>query len=160
MVSSHSIFKGSMLKQMVPVFLLSIVMFIGCSKDHDESHLEGEDKEVEVNEVFEDIETAFYASLGVYAGDTGTNETVMYRSEERFANASTHKALAAVALLQQNSIKDLDERITYTAVDLVNYNPISAKKENLDQGMTLRELCDTTLLPSDNSVAYHILEHS
>jgi len=158
MVSSHSIFKGSMLKQMVPVFLLSIVMFIGCSKTHDESHLEGEDKEVEVNEVFEDIETAFDARLGVYAWDTGTNETVMYRSEERFAYASTHKALAAGALLQQNSIKDLDERITYTADDLVNYNPITEKKENLDQGMTLRELCDASLRHSDNTAENLILE--
>src|SRR5690625_6337346 len=92
MVSSHSIFKGSMLKQVVPVFILSSVILVGCSKTHDGSHLEGEGKEAEGNGVFEKLETTFDARLGVYALDTGTNETVTYRSEERFAYASDRKS--------------------------------------------------------------------
>ena len=147
-----------MLKQVVPVFILSSVILVGCSKTHDGSHLEGEGKEAEGNEVFEKLETTFDARLGVYALDTGTNETVTYRSEERFAHASTHKALAAGALLEEKSITDLDERITYTVDDLVNYNPITEKEENLDQGMTLRELCDASLRHSDNTAENLILE--
>ena len=37
----------------------------------------------------------------------------------------TSKSLAAGALLRQNSIEALDERITYTREDLSNYNPIT-----------------------------------
>ncbi|KZE04199.1 Beta-lactamase [Bacillus mycoides] len=40
--------------------------------------------------------------------DTGTNQTVSYRSDDRFAFASTSKSLAAGALLCQNSIEALD----------------------------------------------------
>ncbi|GJM68485.1 hypothetical protein HMSSN036_07010 [Paenibacillus macerans] len=52
------------------------------------------------------LEQKFNARLGVYAIDTGTNRTVAYRADERFAYASTFKALAAGVLLQQNSLEN------------------------------------------------------
>lgn len=81
--------------------------------------------------------------------DTGTNQTVTYHPDERFAYASTHKALAVGSLLQQKSIEDLNQRITYTRDDLVNYNPITEKY--VDMGMTLKELSDPSLRYSDNT---------
>ncbi|MCG3057196.1 serine hydrolase, partial [Escherichia coli] len=69
---------------------------------------------------------------------------------------STHKALAVGVLLQKNSIKDLDKRITYTRDDLVNYNPITEKY--IDVGMTLKELSDASLRYSDNTAGNLILE--
>jgi len=88
--------------------------------------------------------------------DTGTNQTVTYRPDERFAYASTHKALAVGVLLQQKSIEDLNQRITYTREDLVNYNPIT--EENVDTGMTLKELADASLRFSDNTAQNLILK--
>lgn len=44
---------------------------------------------------FMQLEKKFDARLGVYAIDTGTNHTVVYRPDERFAYSSTFKALAA-----------------------------------------------------------------
>lgn len=41
---------------------------------------------------FSQLEKKFDAQLGVYAIDTGTNETISYRPNERFAFASTYKA--------------------------------------------------------------------
>src|SRR5687767_13689792 len=69
---------------------------------------------------FEQLEKEYDAKLGVYAIDTGTNKTVEFHENERFAVTSTHKALAVGALLHQKSIEDLNQRITYTSEDLVN----------------------------------------
>ncbi|MEC2078333.1 class A beta-lactamase, partial [Metabacillus fastidiosus] len=96
------------------------------------------------------------ATLGVFALDTGTNETVTYRADKRFAYTSTHKALAVGVLLQQKSIEDLNQRITYTRDDLVNYNPITEK--HVDTGMTLKELSDASLRYSDNTAGNLILQ--
>ncbi|MFF2501397.1 class A beta-lactamase [Peribacillus sp. NPDC058075] len=107
-------------------------------------------------EKFEQLEKEYDARLGVYAIDTGTKETVEYQENERFAYTSTHKALAVGALLQQKSIEDLNQRITYTNEDLVNYNPITEK--HVDTGMTLEELSDASLRYSDNTAGNLILK--
>lgn len=98
---------------------------------------------------FVQLEQKFDARIGVYAIDTGTNRTVAYRPNERFAYASTYKALAAGAVLQQNSIDKLDEVITYTKDDLVTYSPITEK--HVDTGMTLGEIAEAAIRYSDNT---------
>jgi beta-lactamase class A len=105
---------------------------------------------------FMQLEKKFDARLGVYAIDTGTNRTVVYRPDERFAYSSTFKALAAGAVLQQNSIEELDEVITYTKDDLVTYSPIT--EQHVDTGMTLREICDAAIRYSDNTAGNLLLE--
>ncbi|PEY27557.1 class A beta-lactamase [Bacillus cereus] len=98
---------------------------------------------------FVQLEKKFDARIGVYAIDTGTNRTVAYRPDERFAYTSTFKALAAGAVLQQNSIDQLNKVITYTKDDLVTYSPITEK--HLDTGMTLWEIADAAIRYSDNT---------
>ncbi|MCJ7840866.1 class A beta-lactamase [Lederbergia sp. NSJ-179] len=137
-------------KKVVSVLLLSCVAFAGCSEDSAHST-----QPKQKNNNFAKLENKFDARLGIFALDTGTGETVTYRPEERFAYASTHKALAVGALLQQKSIEDLNQRITYTHDDLVNYNPITEK--NVDTGMTLSELCEASLRYSDNTAGNLIL---
>lgn len=105
---------------------------------------------------FSNLEKKFDARLGVYAIDTGTNETISYRSNERFAFASTYKALAAGVLLQQNSTEKLNEVITYTKEDLVDYSPVTEK--HVDTGMTLGEIAEAAIRYSDNT-AGNILFH-
>ncbi|EMY4794843.1 class A beta-lactamase Bla1 [Bacillus pacificus] len=105
---------------------------------------------------FSQLEKKFDAQLGVYAIDTGTNETIAYRPNERFAFASTYKALAAGVLLQQNSIDTLNEVIKFTKEDLVDYSPITEK--HIDPGMTLGEIAEAAVRYSDNT-AGNILFH-
>nr|WP_242214707.1 class A beta-lactamase Bla1 [Bacillus cereus group sp. BfR-BA-01383] len=105
---------------------------------------------------FAQLEKKFDARLGVYAIDTGTNRTIAYRPNERFAFASTYKALAAGVLLQQNSIDKLNEVITYTKADLVEYSPVTEK--HVDTGMTLGEIAEAAVRSSDNT-AGNILFH-
>ncbi|MGM7701792.1 class A beta-lactamase [Pseudalkalibacillus sp. Hm43] len=126
---------------------------VGCSIYESES---ASKTEHETKVSFEDLEKEYNARLGVYALDTGSNQTVSYRADERFTYASTHKALAVGVLLMNKSIDDLDEKINYTEADLVNYNPVTEK--HVDTGMTLRELSDASIRYSDNTAGNLILE--
>src|SRR5699024_12664989 len=93
---------------------------------------------------FAQIEDEFDAQLGVYAINTETNETIEYQPNERFAYASTFKALAAAILLKQNNLEDLEKVITYNEEELVSHSPVTEK--HIDRGMTLFEISEATNL--------------
>ncbi|ASU85137.1 class A beta-lactamase [Nocardiopsis gilva YIM 90087] len=100
---------------------------------------------------FKQLEKEFDARLGVYAIDTGTDEAVSYRADERFAYASTHKAFSAGAVLQQTPLEELDDIVTYAEDDLVSHSPITEK--HVDTGMPLRDVVDAAIRYSDNTAA-------
>ncbi len=102
-----------------------------------------------MDQKFAALENKFDARLGVYAIDTETDLAVAYREDERFAFASTYKALAAAAVLDQKPLEELDKVITYTKDDLVTYSPITEK--HVATGMTLREVADAAVRYSDNT---------
>jgi beta-lactamase class A len=105
---------------------------------------------------FRELEREFDARLGVYAVDTGTGREVAHRADERFAYASTFKALVAGAVLLEYGLDGMDEVITYSADDLVDVSPVT---ENfVETGMSLRELCAATLWYSDNTAANLLLD--
>ncbi|PFA69229.1 class A beta-lactamase [Bacillus sp. AFS015802] len=128
--------------------LISLSLF-GDGGKLTEAKEKGDQAQSTRNQKFMQLEKKFDARLGVYAIDTGTNRTVVYRPDERFAYTSTYKALAAGAVLQQHSMDELDEVITYTKDDLVTYSPIT--EQYVDTGMTLREICDAVIRYSDNT---------
>lgn len=153
----NKIFSTSNFKKIASVLLLSCIALAGCSEDNVQSaQSKQKNQETSIKQDFIKLESKFDAKLGIFALDTGTNQTVTYRPDERFAYASTHKALAVGILLQQKSIEDLNQKITYTRDDLVNYNPITEK--HIDTGMTLKELSDASLRYSDNTAGNLILK--
>ena len=97
------------------------------------------------------LERQFGARLGVYVLDTGTGRSVAYRADERFAYASTYKALACGVLLREDSDDQLNHVVTYTAADLHSYAPITS--QHLATGMTVRDLIAAALQYSDNTAA-------
>ncbi|WP_434179709.1 class A beta-lactamase BlaIII [Bacillus thuringiensis] len=150
-------------KKIVPVVLLSCVSLIGCSNSNTQSEPPKQTNQANqikqentVNQSFAKLEKEYDAKLGIYALDTGTNQTVAYHSDDRFAFASTSKSLAVGALLRKNSLEALDQRITYTHEDLSNYNPITEK--HVDTGMTLKELADASVRYSDSTAHNLILK--
>ncbi|MET9552582.1 class A beta-lactamase [Streptomyces sp. NPDC006645] len=106
-----------------------------------------------IRRAFVDLERKFDARLGVYAVDTGTGRSITHRPDERFAFASTCKALLAAVMLEKNSLRELDRLVRYDREDLAGagYSPITEK--HLDTGLTLRELCDAAVRYSDNGAA-------
>lgn len=105
---------------------------------------------------FEALEREYGARLGVHAVDTGTGRVVAHNDGERFAYASTVKALAAGAVLRRYSPGGMSKVIEYSADDLVAHSPIA--EQRVGTGMTLRELCDAAVRHSDNTAANLLFE--
>ena len=105
---------------------------------------------------FAQLERDFDARVGVFAFDTGTGEAVAYRADERFAFASTFKALAAAAVLDAVSLAELDDVVTYAAEDLVPHSPVTERF--VDQGLRLREVAEAAVQQSDNTAGNLLLD--
>jgi beta-lactamase class A len=106
---------------------------------------------------FAALEQRFGARLGVFALDTGSGRTVTHRADERFAHASTFKALQAAVVLRRSTDADLRKKITYSRADLLEYAPVTSKR--LGTGMTVTELLTASLQYSDNTAANLLFEH-
>ncbi|WDZ83953.1 class A beta-lactamase [Micromonospora cathayae] len=104
---------------------------------------------------FRQLEKEFDARLGVYAIDTGTGRTMGYRADERFAYASTFKALAAAEVLDGTTDAELNRVVRYSADDLVTYSPIT--EQHVGEGMTLRAIADAAVRYSDNTAGNLLL---
>jgi beta-lactamase class A len=104
---------------------------------------------------FTELETRFGARLGVYAVDTGTGRTVTHRADERFAHASTFKALLAAVLLRRLSGTELRRVVRYTEADLLEYAPITS--QHVATGMSIDDLIAAAVQYSDNTAANLLL---
>lgn len=102
-------------------------------------------------EALHELEGRYGATLGVYALDTGTGRAVEFRADERFAYASTSKALLAGAVLASVDTAALDQTVRYTADDLVAHSPVT--EANVSDGLTLRAIIAAALRQSDNTAA-------
>ncbi|MCT1577158.1 class A beta-lactamase [Oceanobacillus kimchii] len=145
-------------KGLTLLLLIVVIGLAGCSNESEKSEENSEvSKQVlQSEEAFKDIEDEFDARLGVYAIDTETDQTVNYRSDERFAYASTFKVLAAGAILQTVSMDDLEKVIMYSEDDLVTYSPVT--ENHVDDGMKLKEIMEAAIRYSDNTAGNLLLE--
>ena len=105
---------------------------------------------------FAALEAEFGSRIGVYAIDTGSGDEIAYRANERFAYASTFKALAAAAVLQKNDIADLDRVVTFSSDELITHSPVT--ELHVESGMTLGELAEAAVRVSDNTAGNLLLE--
>lgn len=103
---------------------------------------------------FAALEEQFDARLGVYAVDTGTGREIEWRGDERFAYASTIKALAAAALLDDVGTAGLAKTVEIGASDIIKHSPVTETR--VGQSMTLDEICEAALTQSDNAAANFI----
>ncbi|VWC93870.1 PenA family class A beta-lactamase [Burkholderia lata] len=99
------------------------------------------------------LERSAGGRLGVCAIDIASGRRAEHRQNERFPFCSTFKAMLSAAVLAQSVERPalLQQRVTYTKADLVNYSPVSGK--HVDDGMTVAALCEATIQYSDNSAA-------
>ncbi|MGV9457183.1 class A beta-lactamase [Streptomyces sp. NPDC003635] len=114
-----------------------------------------------LTEQLRELEQRHSARVGVFARNMGTGETVAYRANERFPMCSLFKTIAAAAVL-----RDLDQdgeflarRIRYTEkyVERSGYSPRTGTADNIENGMTVAELCDATICYSDNAAGNLLL---
>lgn len=108
----------------------------------------------DADERFAELEAESGARIGVYAVDTDSGATVAYRSDERFAYASSFKALLAAAVLER--IDDLDRIVEYTPEQLVDHSPVT--ETQVATGMTVGDLAESAVRTSDNTAANLLLD--
>lgn len=99
---------------------------------------------------FRRLESTHRARLGVYAIDTGSHRIVSWRGGERFAYASTYKAMLVGLVLRTRSIR-LDHVVHYDQAQLAGHSPDTGK--HLADGMSVRALCVAAIRDSDNTAA-------
>jgi beta-lactamase class A len=111
-----------------------------------------------VQEQFKNLEKVFDGKIGVYALNTGNNQIIAYREDERFPIQSTFKLMAVAALLKNTSHykKQLQQKLFYNNEDLVFWHPVTGN--NINNGMTLEELSEAAMSYSDNTAANLIIK--
>lgn len=100
---------------------------------------------------FTALERKYGARLGVFVLDTGSERSIAYRADTRFAYASTYKALMAGVLFRRDTDAQLDQVVHYRASDLQDYAPITSRYVGI--GMTVRALIAAAVQYSDNTAA-------
>lgn len=100
------------------------------------------------------IERRHGGRLGVFALDTATRKTMVWREDERFNMASTFKALLAAQVLSKVDAgqEKLDRTLPYGPGDLLPASPVTtrhADSGNLSIGTLARAIVET----SDNTAA-------
>ena len=155
--------RNGLLKVPIPLtlFILMIIGLMGCNSNdksaESSSNQDDDSKQTnQLNKDFAKLEDQFAAHIGVYAIDTGNDQTIEYHPENRFAYSSTFKVLAVANVLKQNEIKDLEKVITYHEDDLVAHSPVTEK--HVDTGMTLKDISKAAIRESDNTAGNLLLQ--
>jgi beta-lactamase class A len=105
------------------------------------------------------IERTTQGRLGVAMLDTGSGLALGWRQDERFAMASTFKAVLAgwmLALVDQGKER-LDNRLHYPQAEVLPHSPVSGPRAGDGGGLTVGELCAATVSLSDNTAANVLL---
>lgn len=104
-----------------------------------------------ISEQIQLIEKRNDGRLGIATINTGNNQQLHYRANERFPMGCTSKVIGVAAVLSKAEGKPekLNKRIHYGYDDLTTWSPITGK--NIDQGMTVKDLCQAAISYSDNS---------
>ncbi|TPW76879.1 class A beta-lactamase [Schumannella sp. 10F1B-5-1] len=95
------------------------------------------------------LEQQYDARVGVVAIDTGTGRTASWHGDDRFAYASTLKALAAGLVLQREGVAALDDPVAIPAAPLIDYSPVT--EQHAGGTMTLGEVAAAAVELSDNT---------
>jgi len=108
---------------------------------------------------FAALEKASGGRLGVTLLDTRTGKRVGHRQDERFPMCSTIKWMLAAAALHRDERQPgfLDERLPMRAEDLIDHAPTT--RRHVGKDLSVRDLCRTTMVTSDNPAANLLLRH-
>ncbi|WIB68144.1 class A beta-lactamase [Curtobacterium sp. MCBD17_035] len=104
---------------------------------------------------FDRLQQTYGATLGVFALDTGTRQTVAHNANRRFAYASTYKSLAAGVLLADPST-DLDAHVDLAQDEILAGSPVTS--QHVESGMRLGDVVAAALEQSDNTAGNIVLQ--
>jgi beta-lactamase class A len=96
--------------------------------------------------------------LGVAILDTANGRLISNRDNERFPMCSTHKLITAALVLWRvdHGQQTLNQRVIYSASDLMEYAPFTSKHTG-KPGVTIGQLCEAAVTLSDGTASNLIL---
>lgn len=104
------------------------------------------------------LERQHSARLGLFARNTVSGRSVLYRAHELFPMSSVVKTLAAAAVLRDLNNRDLARRVHYTDAQVAGqYAPVTGTAIHLSHGMTIEELCAAAVSQSDGAAGNLLL---
>lgn len=142
--------------------LVTLTLSTGCSPQAADTGEPSSDRPssssraLDADEQFSALEDRFDARLGVHAVDTGSGDTVGWREDERFAYASTIKALAVGALLDSKGVEVMQEEVAVEEADILEHAPVAETRAG--QTMSLGEASEAALVVSDNTAANYVFD--
>jgi len=108
--------------------------------------------------IFKRMEARLGGRVGLAVLDTGSGKSLSWRGDERFAMCSSFKWLLAATVLahaDQGHLR-LDQRISYTAAQLLANSPVTGAHVK-EGGMQIEDLCAAAVEESDNAAANLLL---
>ncbi len=104
------------------------------------------------------LENTANGQLGVYAINTGNNQSIEYHANKRFPLCSTNKVMGVAAILKKSETHPdlLQKKITYTKSELLVWSP--ATEKHVNSGMTISELGKAAITLSDNAAINLIMK--
>lgn len=100
-------------------------------------------------------ETELKARVGVAIIDSASNRTWLYHADERFAMASTSKAVTCAALLAKGE-EVLRKQVLIRESDILDYAPVT--KSMVGRSIEASDLCAIALRTSDNTAINKVLD--
>jgi beta-lactamase class A len=150
-----------MRRLLLPV-IATAVLLSGCTGGGDDPAPDGTARPTAsptTSADFVGLEDEYDARLGVYAIDTGTGQVVEHRAGERFAYASTIKAIAVGALMHEKPQSVLEQTVQISEEDLVDGSPEVEKALEAGQTeLTVRQVADAAVRYSDNTAGNLLLD--
>jgi beta-lactamase class A len=106
---------------------------------------------------FAALETESRGRLGVCLWHPASGARYGHRMDERFPMCSTFKFLLSAAVLHHadQGKLSLDQRVAVRAGDIISHSP--GTERHVGKDMTVRDLCRTTMVTSDNAAANLLL---
>lgn len=113
---------------------------------------------IDLSDQLQQLESKYAARIGVSAVDTGTGQTISYRTDDRFGYASSFKAFVAAGFLSKVPAAERDTVVTWTQedIDAAGYSPVTS--EHISNGLTLSQLAEAAVRSSDNAATNIILK--
>ena len=147
MISRRSLIGGSLLAIPALYSLNSLAAETGASSNPS------------IEQQLAELERRHGGRLGVAILDTGSQQLITQRGDERFSLCSTFKALLAAFVLVRvdRNEEDLSRLIVYGKEQLVPYSPITEKHTG-EGGLSVGSICEAAVTLSDNTAANLLLD--
>ena len=134
------------IKKWFIAFVLSGVCLIGLSSMHNTTFAKD----------IEQIENEYNTKVGIYGINTENGKVYEHNADERFAFASTYKAIASGILLNKVAPSELNKKVEINESEIVANSPVT--EQYIGKTMSLKALIKASMLQSDNTANNKIMQ--